>query len=440
MSSSLLTLIGLIVAAVLVLLGVFVLVFKLCFKVPAANKVLVITGRKEAPAEGVAETMTFRVSTTGTLVLPLLEKSDELDLSNTTVEMIVKCPTHQGVQLDVKGVVTYKVGDDEASMRNAARRFLGKTEGQISDQVKRVFSGHLRSIVGSMTVEDIIRDREKLTSETRKACAEEVQSLGLVIDSLQIEEVDDPTNYISKLAQPELARVASDSRVATALQEQRANEAEQQSRIKVAQSKRDTDIAVAAINAEVQAREAEAAQQGPLAQAKAKQAVLEEQAKAAIKQAEVKDAELKATVYKEADAQRYQTEQMAEAEANSKIAKANAEATAKERTAEADKTAGLALAEVKRADGQAEADNIKARAEAMKEGQDGVIAQMQQEQMPQIAAALANSMSKVGNITILDGAAGFEKMLMGLASMAPQLAAAVRQATTATTNGGGADQ
>lgn len=437
MNLGLLIMIGVIVVGVLILLGLFALIFKAFYKVPSANSALVVTGRKKEAAEGVANTLNFRVSTNGTFVLPLLEKSEEIDLSNTTVELTVKCPTHQGIQLDVRGVVTYKIGDDDASMRNAARRFMGKTTTEISDQVKRVFSGHLRSIIGSMTVEDIIRDREKLTSETRKACANEVQSLGLVIDSLQIEEVDDPTHYIQNLAKPDLARVQSEARIAEAEQDQRANEAEQQARVRVAQTTRETDLAVADIDAEVQARQARAKQQGPLAEAQAEQAVLEAQTQAAIKRAEVREAELKATVYKDADARRYETEQEAEAEATASIARAEAEAQARERTAEADKKVGENEAAVIRAKGQAEADNLKARAEAMSEGQDAVIAQMQQEQMPAIAASLAEAMGNVGNITILDGTAGFEKMVMGLAAMAPQLATAIRQAAavTATSDG-----
>src|SRR5213079_2167934 len=112
----------------------------------------------------------------------------------------------QGIPVGVKAVVIYKIADDFQSIANAARRFLDQEE-QMDVKVHNVFAGHLRSIIGSMTVEDMIRARDKLTQATRESSGNEMQKLGLTIDSLQIQEIEDTTNYIDNLAMPEAARV-----------------------------------------------------------------------------------------------------------------------------------------------------------------------------------------------------------------------------------------
>ena len=107
-----------------------------------------------------------------------------LELEAHKTDLRVECVTTQGIPVHVRGVVVYKVGDEFAEIANAARRFLGQ-EHQMDANVHEVFSGHLRSIVGSLTVEEIIRERSRLAEETRKSAAHEMKRLGLVIDSLQ---------------------------------------------------------------------------------------------------------------------------------------------------------------------------------------------------------------------------------------------------------------
>jgi regulator of protease activity HflC (stomatin/prohibitin superfamily) len=138
--------------------------------------------------------MGFKIVTgKGVLVLPGFQKARTLSLDVNETELDITCVTTQGIPVVVKAVVIYKVGDDCVSISNAARRFLDKAPAEVEQKIKNVFEGHLRSIVGGLTVEQMIRDREALTERTRSHSAEEMQKLGLVIDTLQIKEIDDPT-------------------------------------------------------------------------------------------------------------------------------------------------------------------------------------------------------------------------------------------------------
>ena len=122
--------------------------------------------------------MGFRIVTgRGTLVLPGVQAVRKMSLDLNETELSVDCVTHQGIPLKVRGVVIFKVGDDFVSIANAGRRFLDQQK-MMSERVHNVFAGHLRSIVGGLTVEDMIRDREKLTGQTRAACGTEMEKLG----------------------------------------------------------------------------------------------------------------------------------------------------------------------------------------------------------------------------------------------------------------------
>jgi flotillin len=162
-------------------------------------------------------------------VIPGLQTVRHLFLDIHESVLDVACVTTQGIPVGVKAVVIYKIADDYASIANAARRFL-EQEQEMDVKMHNVFAGHLRSIVGSMTVEDMIRARDKLTQATRDSSAHEVQKLGLTIDSLQIQEIEERTGYIENLARPEAARVEKEARIAQANADREATEREQEAR------------------------------------------------------------------------------------------------------------------------------------------------------------------------------------------------------------------
>ena len=139
------------------------------WRVAEPNQALIVSGRRHRTPGG--EGLGFRIVTGGgSLVLPGVQVVRRLSLDLNESELEVDCVTQQGIPVHVKGVVIFKVGDDHASIANAARRFLDQQD-QMKARVHNVFAGHLRSIVGSLTVEEMIRDRERLTEQTRATSA-----------------------------------------------------------------------------------------------------------------------------------------------------------------------------------------------------------------------------------------------------------------------------
>ncbi|GJF29392.1 flotillin family protein [Kitasatospora sp. NE20-6] len=433
---------GAVVASIIVL----IVLFKLMWRVAEPNEALIISGSKHR-SEGVAEGLGFRIVTgRGTLVTPGVQVVRRLSLDLNEADLDVECVTSQGIPVHVKGVVIFKVGDDPVSIANAARRFLDQQK-LMGHRVHNVFAGHLRSIVGGLTVEDMIRDRERMTGETRAASGSEMEKLGLIIDSLQIQEILDPTGYIRNLAAPHAAAVQRDARIAAAEADRRATEAEQEAFARKAEATRNSGIQQAGYQAELETATARALQAGPLAQAAARQEVVVQETKVAELEAHRKEQQLQADVRKPADARAYETRTKAQADRDARIsaaealaretelnataeanrvkvaAVADAEATRARGLASAEATKatgsaeaaaaeakGLAAAEAARALGLAEAEAIKARAAALAENQEAVVAQQLAENWPEIVRAGAEAFGNVEHMVLLNGAEGMGDM------------------------------
>ncbi|WP_406730451.1 flotillin family protein [Streptomyces sp. NBC_01794] len=411
---------GLVLAAIIILIGLF----KLMWRVAEPNEALIISGSTHR-TEGLGEGMGFRIVTgRGTLVLPGIQAVRKMSLDLNETELSVDCVTHQGIPLKVRGVVIFKVGDDFVSIANAGRRFLDQQK-LMAERVHNVFAGHLRSIVGGLTVEDMIRDREKLTGQTRAACGTEMEKLGLIVDSLQIHEIEDPTGYIKNLAAPHAAAVQRDARIAQAEANRRATEAEQQAAARMSEATRDSEILQAGYQAERDKASAKAKQAGPLADAAARQQVVVEMTRVAELEAHRREQQLQADVRKPADAAAYEKRTLAEGERDARISAAQAaaketelasaaKATATRVTGEAEAAAnqarGLAVAAAVKAKGLAEADAIKARAAALAENQEAVVAQQLAEKWPEIVEAGAGAFSNVDHMILLNGADGMSDM------------------------------
>lgn len=436
---------------VVVVVIVVLIIVKATWRVAEPNEALVISGGRNGNPK-TPEGLDFKIVTgKGTFVLPVIRTVRRLDLSLNEAELEVDCVTQQGIKVVVKGVVIFKVGDTNALIANAARRFLGGTPDQLRRQVYNVFEGHLRSIIGSMTVEQMIRERNTLAENVRAASGEEMAKLGLVVDSLQIKDFKDDGNYITNLAKPHQAAVERDARIAQADNNRQAAEAEAQAAAVIADARSASDIQQSAARAKAEQAVAEAAQAGPLADATARQKVVVQETEIARLEAARQQERLNATLYKDADAAAYQLRTEAAAKRDASIA--NAEANARQTTlaaeadaartmitaeaaahqrkvsAEADAAAttavgeataaatratGGAEADVIKAKGQAEAAAIKARAEALKEGQDAVINQQLAEKMPEIVAAVAAPLGNIGQLTVLNGAEGVSEMFSGV--------------------------
>ncbi|MEV6200289.1 SPFH domain-containing protein [Streptomyces sp. NPDC051771] len=416
--------IGILAGAVVGAVAVLIVLFKMMWRVAEPNEALIISGSNHKN-EGLGDGMGFRIVTgRGTLVVPGVQAVRKLSLDLNETQLQVECVTHQGIPLKVRGVVIFKVGDDFVSIANAARRFLDQQK-LMSERVHIVFAGHLRAIVGGLTVEDMIRDREKLTGQARSACGTEMEKLGLIVDSLQIHEIEDPTGYIKNLAAPHAAAVQRDARIAQAEANRLATEAEQQAAARMSEATRDSEILQAGYQAERDQASARARQAGPLAEAASRQEVVVQETRVAELEAHRKEQQLQADVRKPADAMAYETRTLAEAERDARISAAQAKAretelasaasaTATRVTGEAEAAAahakGLAVAEATRAKGLAEAEAIKARAAALAENQEAVVAQQLAERWPEIVEAGASAFGNVDQMVLLNGADGMADM------------------------------
>ncbi len=378
------------VAALIIL----IILLKLVWRVAEPNEALIISGLgARARNRDTAESLGFKIVTgKGTMVLPGFQTCRRLSLDTRASSLEVSCVTKQGIKVHVRGVVIYKVGDDFASIANAARRFLDQQK-MMDDKTHQLFAGHLRSIVGNLTVEDLLRNRDQLTNEVRSSSADEMGKLGLVVDSLQIQDIEDEVGYIANLGKPDSAAVAAAARIAEAQRDQEATEAEQRAAQANAAQIRDTEIKKRQYQGEVDQAAAEAKQQ----------VILKETRNAELEAARREKA-LEAEVRKPADAKAYERVTLAEAERKAAVARAQAEA-------EATRVKGQAEADAARVKGLAEAEAIKARAEALAQNQEAVIAQQLAENWPQIVEAGARVFGNVDNMVVLNGAEGVEDML-----------------------------
>ncbi|MGC8626327.1 MAG: SPFH domain-containing protein [Acidimicrobiales bacterium] len=352
------------------------------WRVPSPNEAMLISGGKghgDAPFKIVVGH--------GAFALPIRNRVSFLTLAMQESEVAEPCVTQQGITLFVKAVIAFKVGDDPESIANSARRFL-EDQSSMPALVGRIFAGHLRSIVGSMTVEDIIRERQKLASEVLDASKPEMAKLGLVVDSFQIESIDDgQAGYILALSQPHIAAVNQAAQIAQAQADQAAAKARQESERNQAEYQQETSVAKAQYQAQIDQAQQTAAQAGPLAQAQAQQAVLAEQAKVAAATAELRRQQLVAEVLRPAEA-------------------------------EAEKVRTLAKAE-------ADATRLQAEATATRGGV--VMERMLVEKMPEIVAAAAGEL-RHANVTVLNGSQGLAELVAGLATQAGSILEVLRSA------------
>src|SRR6266550_4738852 len=271
------------------------------YRVPAPDQAMLISGGRRWRG-GLAAP--FRVVVGhGAFVLPFFRKARYLTLAMCEAEVAETCVTRQGISLNVRSVIAFKVGNDTESIINAGQRFLSDQD-QMSILTGRIFAGHLRSIVGSMTVEEIITERQKLATEVLDGSALEMAKIGLTIDSLQIQSIDDmKLGYIAAMAAPHNAVIQQKAAIAQAQSNQLAAQAQQESQRQQAEYARQTSIVQAQYKAEVDKAQAEAAQAGPLAQAQAQREVIAAQTELAQRAAELRQQELVAEVVRPAEAE-----------------------------------------------------------------------------------------------------------------------------------------
>jgi uncharacterized membrane protein YqiK len=323
--------------------------------------------------------------------MPVIRKVRFLTLAMCEAEVAEACVTRQGIALNVRAVIAFKVGNDDESIVNAAQRFLSEQD-QMSVLAGRIFAGHLRSIVGSMTVEEIVTERQKLATEVLDGSKAEMAKIGLTVDSLQIQSIDDmKLGYIAAMAAPHNAAIQRQAQIAQAQANQAAAEAEQESQRKQAEYARQTSIVQAQYKAEVDRAQAEAAQAGPLAQARAQREVIAAQTELAHREAELRQQQLVAEVVKPAEA-------------------------------DAERIRILA---------QADAEKMKIQAEAASSHNRVALDRLVIDQLPQIVKEAARGLSGA-NVNILNGADGLGEIAAGLVSQGMAILDSVKKGINGT--------
>jgi flotillin len=352
------------------------------YRVPAPDEAMLISGGRRGLGGA-----PFRVVTGhGKFVLPVFRKTRFLTLAMCEAEVAETCVTRQGIALTVRAVIAFKVGNDHESIVNAGQRFLSDQD-QMSVLTGRIFAGHLRSIIGSMTVEEIVTERQKLATEVLETSKAEMAKIGLIVDSLQIQSIDDgDTGYIAAMSAPHKAAIQQAAQVAQAQATQAAAEAEQAAARNQAEYARQTAVVKAQYTAEVDRAQAQAAQAGPLAAAHAQQEVLSAQTELAQRAAELRQQQLVAEIVKPAEA-------------------------------EAERIRVLALAE---------AERMKIQAEAAASHDRVALDRMLIDQLPQIVKE-ASAGLQGANVNVLNGADGLGEIAAGLVGQGLTILDSVRR-------------
>jgi flotillin len=391
----------------------------------------------------------------GSVIFPMVEnwRMLSLELMSFDVAPEQDLYTRQGVAVTVEAVAQIKVKSDPVSIQTAAEQFLTKTPQEREGLIRLVMEGHLRGIIGQLTVEEIVKQPEMVGDRMRSTCADDMNKMGLEVISFTIKEVRDKNEYITNMGRPDVARIKRDADVAAA-------EAERDTAIKRAEAMRAAAVAKAQADKErvlaepvSQAAQAEAQRDLQIKQANFLESVQKQKASAdkayeiqtnvmqqqviaeqvkieqvqktgqiAVQEAEIqrRERELIATVLKQAEIERRRIEMLAEAQKQKLIIEADGQAASTRATGEAE-------ADIIFKKGEAEAKAMNVKAEAYQEYNQAAVVDKLIGNMPEIVKALASPLANVDKITIVStgngNAAGMNKITGDVAAMAAQIPA-----------------
>jgi flotillin len=429
--------------AVMLVVFVFMGIWASRYTKVGPNEVLVISGRKRKmiDPDGTRREVGYRiVKGGGVFVWPVFEKVDILRLELMTID--VQTPevyTSKGVPVKVDGVAQIKVKGDDISIATAAEQFLSKGTDDIKNIAMQTLEGHLRAILGTMTVEEIYQNRDAFASKVQEVAAGDMANMGLGIVSFTIRDIRDTQGYLDALGKPRIAQVKRDAQIAQAeadrdamIKSAQATQAGQEAKFaadsKIAEAQRDYQSNVAQYQATVNQKKAEADlaydlqryKTGQLVKAEEVQVnIVEKQKQIELQQQEImrKQRELEANVQKPADAERYKVETLAnatkfqlETEAAGAAAAAKAKGFAAAEVnkatgiaeAEANKARGLAEAAIIEAQGRATAEAMKQKAESFKQYNEAAVIEMIVRILPDIAAKISEPLSKTEKMVIIN--------------------------------------
>jgi len=425
----------------------FVIVWASRYTKVGPNEVLVVSGRqhRHVDASGAASIRGFRiVKGGGTFIIPVVEKADILSLELLTID--VQTPevyTSKGVPVKVDGVAQIKVKGDDVSIATAAEQFLSKGVDEIKNIAMQTLEGHLRAILGTMTVEEIYQNRDAFASKVQEVAAGDMANMGLSIVSFTIRDIRDTQGYLDALGKPRIAQVKRDAQIAqaeadrdAAIRTAQASQAGQEAKFaadsKIAEAQRDYQMNVQDFNASVNQKKAQSELAYDLQKFKTNQlvkaeevqvSIIEKQKQIELQQQEIlrKQRELEANVQKPADAERYKVETLASARKFQLETEAAGTASATKATGfahaevvkvtgaaegDANKARGLAEAAVIEAQGLATAEAMRKKAESFKEYNQAAIIELIVRALPEIAGQISAPLAKTEKMVIINGGSG----------------------------------
>ena len=391
----------------------------------------------------------------GTIVLPMVQvcRGLSLELMSFDVAPQQDLYTKQGVAVTVEAVAQIKVKSDMESILTSSEQFLTKTDQEREGLIRLVMEGHLRGIIGQLTVEEIVKQPEMVADRMRSTCADDMNKMGLEVISFTIKEVRDKNEYITNMGKPDVARIKRDADVATAeadrdtaikraLAQREAAVAKAQadqervlaetlSMAKQAEAQRDLEIKKAQYQEVTKRQQAQAdkaydiqtnimQQQVIAEQVKVQQVEKEQQVKVQAAEISRREKELIATVLKQAEIERQRIETLAEAEKQRLMVEAEGRASSI-------RAQGEAEAEIIFKKGDAEARAMNVKAEAFQEYNQAAVIDKLLTGLPEVVRALASPLANVDKITIVStgngDAAGMSKVTGDITKMAAQVPA-----------------
>ena len=433
-----------IVVVALIVVGVAVIAFAASrYKMAKPNEALIIAGSRRA-------TGGIRVVVGGgAIVYPLVNVAKRISLEIQSIPVgLSGAVTTQGVPVAVEGIVNVKIADDEDAIRQAAQRFLD-SQARVPDIVRNVMEGSLRTIIGQLTVEELIRDRELFASRVQDVANADLQGTGLAIDVFTIQSISDSEQYIENLGRRAAALVKRDAEIAEADAQREAREKQEVARQSVLEAEKATSLKEQSVLQVVASAEARAEQAKPLADAEARREVVLTETEVAELVAKRRDKELDAEIRRTSDAERYAAEQTAEAERYRVKAQAEARRDARLLEAEAERAnleavaagkayeareLGRAQADATLSVGEAEAEAMAKKAQAYKEYEEAATLELLVSRLPEVARAIADPISNVDNITIID-TEGANKLTRVTANTVSQLDSVLESFTGSSLSG-----
>ena len=427
---------GIVGIAIVVSLVFLVMLVASRYKTVSPDEAMIITGAALGSKNVLTDESARKVKIVrggGAFIVPIVQQREHMSLLSHKLDVMTpEVYTAEGVPVMTDGVAVIKVGSSVEDVATAAEQFLGKPDEELRAEAREVLEGHLRAILGTLTVEEVYRNRDKFAQEVQSVAARDLKKMGLQIVSFTIKDVRDKNGYLEALGRPRIAAIKRDADIAEAeatrdarIKKANADEEGQKAELvrdtNVAEANKEKELKVAAFKKEQDTAKAAADLAYSVQEATSQRVVVEEQMQVELvrKQREVdlekleierREKQYDSEVKKKADADRYAVEQAAEADKLRQVRRAEArqfeiEAEAKAR-AEGTRAEGLAEAEVILQRGLAEAEAKEKLAEAFARYGEAAVLDLLATMMPALAREVAAPLASIQKLTVVDTGGG----------------------------------